>query len=31
MTASGLVLSFYRGQHNTDAYIETSFSGWRIE
>ena len=31
MTASGLVLSFYSCQHNTDAHIETSFSGWKIE
>ena len=31
MTASGLVLSFYSCQQNTDAHIETSFSGWKIE
>ena len=31
MTASGLVLSFYSFQQNTDAYIETSLSGWKIE
>lgn len=31
MRASGLVLSFYSCQQNTDAHIETSFSGWKIE